>query len=47
MNHIDTPQSILLPEMQGREIESILKDEIAYLANSNDNNLKKEMFFEG
>ena len=28
MNHVDTPQSIVIPEMRGQEIESLLKDDI-------------------
>lgn len=47
MNHIDTPQSILLPELKGREIESILKDEIAHLMSSNDGNMQyQDMIYE-
>lgn len=37
-----------MPELKGREIESILKDEIAYMINSNEGNIqKKDMFFDG
>eukprot|EP00347_Sterkiella_histriomuscorum_P018828 403344018 len=47
MNHVDTPQSIVIPEMRGQEIESLLKDDIlGNLLNSADDHANMQNHIE-